>query len=281
MLNMEMQNKLLRCESVFEMLTMFFGLGMPVKTGVFSERIVVPKGTHLYRIRRAGKSIGSDYNNPKYWGPVPKEKATQGRFNAKNESVIYLASEADSILEREVRLKENEEYYLAKYVCENSFEVGSFLGNCGLVNTILHKIAMSVAEEDALTEKEKKMIDHYIEMIGNVSVYDMALDALSPLYLNRYVAKLYDTTNKLGKLVMRNNENGVRYASVYAPIELSGGDTVITLNGKQNGNFALTEKGYSKIVTLFIYNIARGKIHCVCRRAEKKVLNVLFFVEYN
>ena len=55
---------------------------------------------------------------------MPKEYSiNQGRFNAIGESVLYVGSDHD-FLEREVRLKENEEYFLGKYICKNTFNVG-------------------------------------------------------------------------------------------------------------------------------------------------------------
>jgi len=72
----------------------------------------------------------------------------------------------------------------------------------------------------------------------------MAIDMLSSLYLYRYFPKkFYDVTNKIGKIVLKKNDNGIRYSSVYIPIEWSGAPVMITLDGVKFGNYALTSKG--------------------------------------
>ncbi len=223
---------------------MYFGLGMKEKLSIFSEEIKIEENTELYRIRRA-KGI-SDPNNPIEWGPVPTKYAKQGRFNAKGESILYLASAFD-YLEREVKLKKDEEYYLAKYVCKNSFSVGSFLSTNNQVNTLIHKIAMSVSGPDELNEKENALIEEYLNVKADKSLYKLSLDMLASLYIYKMIPNLYDVTNKLAKLVLRKNENGIRYSSVYVPIELSGTPVMITLDGVKYGNYALTQKGYENI----------------------------------
>ena len=45
----------------------------------------------------------------------------------------------------------------------------------------------------------------------------------------------------LKSLQKLRNENGIRYSSVFEPIELFGGNTILTLNGEEYGNYALTE----------------------------------------
>ena len=61
------------------------------------------------------------------------------------------------------------------------------------------------------------------------------------------IPNLYDITNKLGKLVLKKNDNGIRYSSAFVPIELSGAKQIATLDGMEYGNYALTEKGYENI----------------------------------
>ncbi|MDC7278669.1 hypothetical protein NXH64_04040 [Butyrivibrio fibrisolvens] len=46
---------------------------------------------------------------------------------------------------------------------------------------------------------------------------------------------------------MEKEECGIRYSSVYVPIEFSGGPQILTLDGVEYGNFVLTEKGYENI----------------------------------
>lgn len=82
-------------------------------------------------------------------GPVPLKYAKQGRFNADGLSVLYIASSSE-YLGREVGLEEGEEYYLAKYVCTKSFWVRTFLSTNNYGNAVMHKIAMSVADDTDL-----------------------------------------------------------------------------------------------------------------------------------
>ncbi len=254
----EMEHKLLGCKSVPEFLAMFFGLSDGDKRSVFTEDVKIPKGTSFYRIRRA-EGI-KDSNDPKEWGPAPRSKTNQERFNSKGESIIYLASTPDA-LEREVRLKEGEAYYLAQYTCKESFKVGTFLEHNSRVNTLLHKIAMSVADESALTEKEKNLINRYFELVRKQSLEELALDMLASLYMYKLLPRIYEATNKLGKLVLKNNKCGIRYSSVYTPIELSGVYPVITFNGVDYGNYALTEMGYEKIEFISAERKRCGKLN--------------------
>ncbi len=223
---------------------MFFGLGMSEKLSIFTEEISITKGTNLYRIRRVD-GIKDPYDQ-KEWGPVPKAYAKQGRFNENGESVLYVASAPDT-LEWEVRLKEGEEYYLAKYVCNDEFKVGSFLGINNLVNTLIHKITMAVSDSEELKEEENALIDEYYEWAKNKNLFDISVDVLATLYIHKMLPNLYNTTNKLAKLVLKKNEYGIRYSSVYAPIELSGKSKIVTLDGKEYGNYVLTQKGYEHI----------------------------------
>lgn len=243
-MTIDMENQLFNCKNVSEFLTMFMGLSMKNKLSIFTNEVEIRKGTPLFRIRRTGGI--TDPHNPKEWEPTPKKYATKGRFNEKGGSVLYVASAPD-FLEREVRLKEGEEYYLAKYVCNRSFKVGSFLGEDSQVNTLIHKIAMSVNGTEGLTENELRLMDQYYEKVKKKSLVDISVDKLASLYLYRMIPDLYEATNKLGKLVLKMNDNGIRYSSVYAPIELSGFTYVITLNGIEEGNYVLTQKGYENI----------------------------------
>ena len=243
-MTLEREIKLVNCKNINEFLAMFFGLGMKDKLSVFTEEIAIDKDTEFYRIRRAQGISNPD--NPIEWGPVPSQYAKQGRFNAKGESILYLASESDC-LEREVKLKKGEEYYLAKYVCKNSFSVGSFLGTNNQVNTLIHKIAMAITGPDELNEKENALVEKYLKIRTDTSLNKLSLDMLASLYIYKSIPNLYDVTNKLAKLVLRINENGIRYSSVYVPMELSGTPVMITLDGVKYGNYALTQKGYENI----------------------------------
>lgn len=43
------------------------------------------------------------------------------------------------------------------------------------------------------------------------------------------------------------NENGICYSSVFELIELSEENTILTLDGEEHGNYALTEQGIKNI----------------------------------
>ena len=223
---------------------MFFGLSMKEKLETFPETIIVPEGKTFYRARSADKI--KDAQDPKEWALPPAECAKAGRFNAAGESVLYVST-ASYYLEREIKLEENEEYYLAEYVCKKKFKVGSFLDTYNRVNSLLHKIAISVAEPDDFTEKELKLIDEHFECAKENSLIDLLVDMVAGLYIYRLIPNLYKTTNKLGKLVLKKNDNGFRYSSVYEPIELSGAPQIVTLNGMEHGNYVLTQKGYENL----------------------------------
>lgn len=252
----EMEYRLLNCKSLSEFLTMFFGLSMNYKLGIFTEEVAIKKGTEFYRIRKIDSK--KNPNDPKEWEPVPERFAKQGRFNENGESVLYVASSPDT-LEREVRLKESDEYYLAKYVVKDSFKVGSFLGVNNQVNTLIHKIAMSVAGTDDMTETEVKMMDIYYERAKNKTLFDLSTDMLASLYIYRMIPHLYDVTNRLGKLALMKNDNGIRYSSVYVPFELSGAPQIITLDGVEYGNYVLTRKGYNNIELTSVEKKVAGK----------------------
>ena len=240
----EMEYRLLDCKSLSEFLTMFFGLSMNYKLSVFTKDVTITRGTEFYRVRRINSD--KDPQDPKEWEPVPAKFANQERFNKKGESVLYVASSPDS-LEREVRLKENDEYYLAKYVSKESFTVGAFLGVNNRVNTLIHKIAMSVSGSDDFTETERKLIDEYYELAKDKNLFDLSVDELASMYIYRMIPKLYDVTNRFGKLVLKKNNNGIRYSSVFVPFELSGASQIITFDGVEYGNYVLTLEGYKKI----------------------------------
>ncbi len=238
--------RLMECKSISEFLTMFFGLGKKEKQSVFSERMFIKKGTEFFRVRRVKGFNNSNIFDVNEWGPVPSKIAKQGRFNADGQSVLYLASSSE-YLGREVGLEEGEEYYLAKYVCTKPFWVGTFLSTNNYVNALMHKITMSVADDTDLTVRERKLIEDYFEQGKLGSLCNIAVNPLASLFLHRMINNLYDVTNKLGQTVMEKEERGIRYSSVYVPIEFSGGPQILTLDGVEYGNFVLTEKGYENI----------------------------------
>lgn len=235
---------------------MFFGLSMNSKLSIFTEEVNIAKGKEFYRIRRIDDK--HDPNDPREWEPVPSQYAKRGRFNERGESVLYVSSTPE-YLEREVRLSENDEYYLAKYVCKEAFKVGTFLGVNNQANTLIHKVAMAVSCSDDLTETENKLINDYYECIKNQSLFELSVDMLASMYIYRMIPELYDVTNRLGKLVLRRNSNGIRYSSVFVPIELSGAPRIITFEGMEYGNYVLTEKGYNNIELVSIEKKTAGK----------------------
>ena len=241
-LTIEMEKRLYNCSSLSEMLTMYFGLGMKEKLSIFNEDIVIEKGTEFYRVRKVEGFNNPNYKDPKEWGPVPKQFAKQGRFNEKGESVLYVASSPD-FLEREVRLKEGEEYYLARYKCTSAFKVGTLFGYNNLINSLLFRIAMSVAGPEELSEKENCLIEEYYNRIKDKSLREQTITLLSPLYMHKLLPDLYGITNKLGRIIRRKNDCGFRYSSVYFPIELSGGSQVLTFNGTKYGNYVFGSFG--------------------------------------
>ncbi len=256
-LTKEIENRLLNCKNLSEFSSMFLGLGIKDKMSIFTEDVSIKKGTNFYRVRRFNGI--KNMEDPKEWESVPSEFAKQGRFNKQAESVLYVASNPDT-LEREIKLKEGEEYCLAKYVCKNDFEVGSFLGKNNYVNTLIHKIAMAVSGAEELTGDENAMIDDYYKKIKHNDLFELSLDILAPFYIYKMLPNLYEKTNKLGKIILQKNECGIRYSSVYSQMELSGGPVIITLDGMEYGNYILTQKGYNNIEFVSAEKKTAGKI---------------------
>lgn len=238
----EMEKRLYNCQSISELLTMYFGLGMKVKQSIFNEEIDIIEGDEFYRIRRVEGFNNPNFKDVKEWGPVPKQFAKQSRFNQNGESVLYVASTPD-FLEREVRLKEGEDYYLAKYRCKKAFTVGTLFGYTNLINSLLFKIAMSIAGPEELSEKENRLIEEYYNIVKDKCFREFSLTLLSPLYMHKKLPNLYEITNKIGKIITQKYDCGFRYSSVYCPLEYSGGRKVLTINGTDYGNYVLTPKG--------------------------------------
>lgn len=63
----------------------------------------------------------------------------------------------------------------------------------------------------------------------------------------------------LGKLVLKKNDNGIRYSSVFVPFELSGAPQIVTFDGMEYGNYALTQKGYTNIELASVEKKIAGK----------------------
>lgn len=256
----EKERKLFSCKSISEFLAMFWGLSYEDKISVFTEKVIVPPKTEFYRIRKAKGFNNKNIADPKEWGPPPKELVKQGRFNAKHEPVLYVASDSYN-LDREVKLEKGEKYYLAKYTCTKKFEVGTFLGTNSWVNLFLHKIAMSISGRNSLTDCENKLLDEYLVNKTFSSIQDFVDDNLLSFFLYRYYPDLYGATNKLWNFVKRTNRCGLRYASVFAPVELSGANVILTLDGEDKGNYALTEEGYKNLELVSVDEKVCGELY--------------------
>ena len=234
--------KLMNCSSINEFVSMFFGLGLKEQLSVMGDRITIPRDTILYRAR---KDEGTPLNLKSDWLMAPKDLVKKGRFNYDKKPVLYLST-MDFVLPREIGLKPNEGYYLAKYRCTNDISVGSFLKTSSPVTNLLHIIAMSIESDDKLTPSEIEELSLLNKQSNQVE--SLSGSQLSQLYIHKFLNKsLYDITNKLCDLVLNNNPNGIRYCSCYVPIELSGSNQIVTLDGELEGNYALTEKGIENI----------------------------------
>ena len=135
--------KLINCKSLDEFVTMFFGLSLCEKLSVLGDDMIVPKGTIFYRAR---KDEGRPLEDENEWWLPPQEVVTKGRFNKAKSPVLYLGTE-DFLLPREIGLKPNENYYLARYECVETFKVGSLLKNRSIITMGLHTIAMAIENE--------------------------------------------------------------------------------------------------------------------------------------
>lgn len=91
------------------------------------------------------------------------------------------------------------------------------------------------------------MIDQYYEKINKNDLFQISEDLLASLYIYKMLPNLYDATNKIGKIVLANNKCGIRYASVFEPIELSGTPKIVTLDSVENGNYVLMQEGFKNI----------------------------------
>lgn len=157
--------KLIHCKSLDEFVTMFFGLSMCKKLSVLGDDVPVPKGTIFYRAR---KDEGRPLEDENEWWLPPKKVVTKGRFNKEKTPVLYLGTE-DFLLPREIGLKPNENYYLARYECVETFKVGSLLKNRSIITMGLHKIARVVSPIRKITTEEIRSYLSEYQKINNCS----------------------------------------------------------------------------------------------------------------
>ena len=222
---------------------MFFGYGINERLSIFDESMTIKTGRFLYRARKEdGKT---NFYDSKQWTMPPNKYVKQGRLNEEYKPILYVASD-EYLCGREIGLKDGDKYYLARYKCEKDFSVGTLFCRHSMVNTILHRVVMAVKTEN-LTENERITIQKYHIGEDKISIQEILNDYLSVFYIDRLIENLYDVTNRIGHLILRNNENGIRYSSAFEPIELSGCNTILTLDGEEHGNYALTEQGIKNI----------------------------------
>lgn len=239
----EKENRLLQCKSLNEFSTMFFGYEINEQLSIFDEAMTIKAGTSLYRARKDDGR--TNFYDSKQWTMPPIEYVKQGRLNEKNKPILYVASD-EYLCGREIGLNDGDKYYLARYKCEKDISVGTLFCRHSMVNTIFHRIVMAVKIEN-LTENERTILRKYHIGEHKISVQEVLNDYLSVFYIDRLIENLYDVTNRIGHLILRNNENGIRYSSAFEPIELSGGNAILTLGGEDHGNYALTEQGIKNI----------------------------------
>lgn len=235
-------NQLLQCKNLLSFLTMFFGLSPKEQRSIFTHNSTLVEGTKLYRIRKDdGKT---DFQNPEAWLPPPADKVGKGRFNEKNEPILYVATDL-TWLEREVGLEQGDPYYLATYTCKRTFRVGCLLNPNNKIANILHLVARSIPSSSSLTSEERK---EFNKTTGpHISLKNIIGNPAASYYIHKEIKNLYDITNKIGKLVLAHNNNGIRYASAFNPFELAVNGTMFTLDGLKDANYALTETGRKNI----------------------------------
>ena len=74
----EKENRLFRCKSLNEFLTMFFGYGINEQLGIFDEVMTIKAGTFLYRARKDdGKT---NFYNSEQWTMPPAEYVKQDNY---------------------------------------------------------------------------------------------------------------------------------------------------------------------------------------------------------
>ena len=174
------------------------------------------------------------------WTPPPSNITPLGRFNHRKEPKLYVGSD-EEIIKREKNIKKGDFYWLATYKVNSSFDVGSFLVNDNEIATYLHIVAMILESQDKLLDTEKEVLKKHLE---RTKEYNMGIfDPLLSLYaVDKMSYNLYNITNKIGKLA--SNENGLRFCSSYTPLEFSGADECLTLNGELYANYVFTKKGF-------------------------------------
>ena len=233
--------KLLRSKNITTFLSEFFGLSVKEQLSHIGSRLIIPAGTVLYRARVL--SADEDPASPKTWGPPPDGMRKTGRFNSKEQKVLYVAT-SDVWLPREINVDVGSHYHVAKFEATKDFDVLTLLKNDDPINTILHIIAMSLSKDDVLLPKEEAAIAALKREIIDVRDY---IPAGGVFFVRNELNDLYKWTNKIFNLALLANKNGLRYCSAYLPFEISGGASCVTIAGSEYGNVALTSLGMQNI----------------------------------
>lgn len=248
-MRIENEERLRNSKTVEQFLNTFLDLSAKEKRSILGTEVMVPQSTIFYRVRSCSSfAAGQNPQDPAQWTPPPQQK--RERFNKEGENVLYVAKDP-FVLGREVNLSEGEEFYLAKYICKKPFNVGSLVCQNSFAGFVIHKIAMAIHGTDSLTEAEQNLLKKYRGNVKEREFLDIACDMMSHFYLHELIPDLYDITNNLAQIVLLQKPCGIRYASAYSPFEVSGAEQIITFNGLDDGNYALTEMGYKNIE--FIY----------------------------
>ena len=151
-MNPQIEHELFSSKDITEFLQLFFSLGLEEQLSIFPNETVIEKGTYLYRARKANASLNeSNCNDPSQWGPPPINYVSKGRFNTEKDRVLYVASDS-LFLPNEIGLNKGDEYFLAKYICNNTFSVSNLLTANNRINMLLHKVALAPEKISGLNE---------------------------------------------------------------------------------------------------------------------------------
>lgn len=218
--------------------------------------VVLDKGTKLYRIR---KDHGQNFFDKKEWEACPPKLCKQGRFNKKEQSVLYLGTDKN-MLAREVGLVVGEKYVIGEYRVLQDIKLGSLLYTEKNQLNIFHLLSKAPCWEN-LNESEISFLEKYLQdynitsnkvkdvIFGGKPVTTCGNPIMFPYICNKFIEKelLYNITNLYFEKIIKDFPDGLRYESCFNPFELCFNEMIITLCGENEGNFALTESGSQKI----------------------------------
>lgn len=192
---------------------------------------IIPKGTHLYRIRQY--EDGKDFSNPIEWEPSPFKR--QNRCNHEGETALYLGSTKEICI-LETYIKQNCKYVLAEYEVISDIEVGGFIYS-NLENDSKWKILAGDLFNAFLIAPNRtpdnidlfNLIDSkYNDTdFSNIRVKDINITKtlfsipLRIAHINK-LDKYYNITNQLCDIIKHKTPKGIRYSSCYIPVEITG-----------------------------------------------------------